>query len=528
MGDTYIHLPDDTYLRVPDGTDMSMVKSKLSARFPGSMGGSRNIPSPAAGLLTRAGGKADPKSMPGGVQPEYGESGLHNRPDATAGQKFREMSSDVGRLAGQVGDIAGGMVKPLAQFTPPAIASSILQRKAPAVAQKYIPDVINRNAIPLEEMPKRAMETWTMVAAPGIMEEGGLGGVPEGTERLPVGGRRPIPQSGSPAASRSTPPRPSPASSKMTPIDYAALVPGKIGWAAGLLKKFGIGEAPGPAEELPEDFGTPAGLRGKRVRPGTLDTNLTPAPKPRSEPAWKIAPPSSDTSTPPADAEAPLSRPPIHKPAPPRPPHPEPAWKTLEKSNERPEEENNPNADIEAEAQGIGPQRRMVGTPQQLAAQPSATRLGLVRQHPPVPEALPSAYGPRKTDFYGHVPDDNLGFDFSPAEDIGNKVRATVEGKMGPLPRGGGNGSAIHMLERSEPGHDEAEPEPEVSDDEWTAGHDIDTHVENTRNPSFPVRVRPNYPGEINPHPRQYFPEQDISDEALAAALKLKLGRMKP
>lgn len=524
MGDTYIHLPDDTYLRVPGGTDMSMVKSKLSARFPGSIRGNRNIPLPAVGLLTRAGGKADPKSMPGGVQPEYGESGLHNRPNATAGQKFGEMSSDVGRIAGQVGDIAGGMVKPLAQFTPPAIASSILQRKAPAVAQKYIPDMINRNAIPLEEMPKRAMETWTMMAAPGMIEEGGLGGVPEGTERLPMGGRRPTLQSGSPAASRSTPPRPSPTPSKMTPIDYAALVPGKIGWAARLLKKFGIGESPSPAEELPEDFGTPAGLRGKRVRPGTLDTNLTPGPRRGPEPAWKTAPPDNN---PPPDAETPLPRPPAHKPTPPKSPRPEPAWKALEKPKGEPEPEpeegDNPNADIEAEAQGIGPQRRMVGTPQQLAAQPSATRLGLVRQHPPVPEALPSAYGPRKTDFYGHVPDDNLGFDFSPAEDIGNKVRAAVEGKMGPLPRGGNGNGAASMLEKSEP-----EPEPEISDDEWTAGHDIDTHVENTRDPSFPVRVRSNYPGEINPHPRQYFPEQDISDEALAAALKLKLGRMKP
>lgn len=67
-----------------------------------------------------------------------------------------------------------------------------------------------------------------------------------------------------------------------------------------------------------------------------------------------------------------------------------------------------------------------------------------------------------------------------------------------------------------------------VPQDEWDAGHQIDTQVEGTSKPrayeppSFIHRALPNRPGEINPHPRQYYPEQDISDEELGAHLKLK------
>lgn len=37
-----------------------------------------------------------------------------------------------------------------------------------------------------------------------------------------------------------------------------------------------------------------------------------------------------------------------------------------------------------------------------------------------------------------------------------------------------------------------------------------------------PKKMKANYPGEINPHPRRYYPEQDISDEELGNTLGLR------
>jgi hypothetical protein len=61
---------------------------------------------------------------------------------------------------------------------------------------------------------------------------------------------------------------------------------------------------------------------------------------------------------------------------------------------------------------------------------------------PAGPKAAPEIdwnkpYGPKKADFHTEVPQENMGFDFTPAKDYGNAARADVERRMGgPLPRG--------------------------------------------------------------------------------------------
>jgi hypothetical protein len=61
---------------------------------------------------------------------------------------------------------------------------------------------------------------------------------------------------------------------------------------------------------------------------------------------------------------------------------------------------------------------------------------------PAGPKAAPEIdwnkpYGPKKADFHAEVPQENMGFDFTPAKDYGNAARADVERRMGgPLPRG--------------------------------------------------------------------------------------------
>jgi hypothetical protein len=68
---------------------------------------------------------------------------------------------------------------------------------------------------------------------------------------------------------------------------------------------------------------------------------------------------------------------------------------------------------------------------------PPAAEVGPVAAEP-TPGAVPSQYGPPKTDFRMNVPAENQGFDFSPAKDYGAQARVDVERRMGALPRGGG------------------------------------------------------------------------------------------
>jgi hypothetical protein len=315
---------------------------------------------------------------------------------------------------------------------------------------------------------------------------GGLEGAPEGAGG--EGGARPVERSGSnrPATRGPVPGRATPSKSTFGPMDAATLLPGMAGRAARLLQKFGVGQAETAAPQMAEpaaDFGTPSHLRGQRVKAGTLEIDRGIPKSVRPEPAWKSQPSGGTTveSILHRNPEAGLAKPREGNPSNPGGPFPrKPTW------------QNQP-------------------TPESRAASDAAFN----KLHPvsefksgmdPVAEAQwqESAFGQK------------------PVEDIGAKVRASQP----PVPRTTTATAKGRAIDNQALGN-----VMKGEDARNLSTSDLSSRLQEAAKSANRVKSGPDLlvkkmkasdVGEINPHPRRYYPEQDISDEELGNTLGLR------
>lgn len=593
---TWVQLPDQSYLEVPAGISDDQVKAKISAKFPDAYGSKANSP-------------IAPPAVP-----LYKPNVEHEGPQP---------------LTDTLKSMGSSLVKQGMQLSAPGIMATILKKKSPGLVSKipFKGPQVEHAALSPEDLTRQAEMAVSLPAAEGMGEVGGVAPVENPATVRPQ-----------PRMTPSATPRTASVPNGMgTALDVASMAPGSIGLAARVLKKFGIGRdaaAPKPVEApVPTTGGVPWGsggqgplnLRGKNIP--------TPTPVTRPEPAWKSL--QKEGEQVPSVMEghaAPISgRTTFPQPIAPKSPRPEPAWKKLQPTEsestapinrgdpggvdisknvfmagsskmiwsparqrwEKYESPSSPppqleprlvkksieststpisnllrmedNSEIERQAQGIGTQKQLIIRPRGGKDNPF--------KNPPyvsqdewdaghqIESQVENTPKPSTTVFHGSP--------LRNAHDMLHKGITSSDPHAGPwvtsneesargysnppsrqelINRGGAQGTVVRakvptdwLTEASKLDPDQAEALGEYDlGGRIIPPHMIESHTDfgfmkppiatspKWESPSFIHRALPNRPGSINPRPRSYHPEQEITDEELANRLGLKRGELGP